>query len=82
MIADSNKLPDINKFKTFEKSDYYKITGMNPKASFGNKFRSKLRGIIPSDFVGIVQLRILFHFVHKIQVSRINPRIFRIQIKS
>jgi hypothetical protein len=22
-----------------------KITGMNPKASFGNKFRSKLRGI-------------------------------------
>jgi len=25
-----------------------KITGMNPKASFGNRFRSKLRGIIPS----------------------------------
>jgi len=24
------------------------ITGMNTKASFGNKFRSKLRGIIPS----------------------------------
>jgi len=24
------------------------ITGMNPKASFGNRFRSKLRGIIPS----------------------------------
>ena len=25
-----------------------RITGMNPKASFGNNFRSKLRGIIPS----------------------------------
>ena len=25
-----------------------RIMGMNPKASFGNKFRSKLRGIIPS----------------------------------
>ena len=25
-----------------------KITGMNPKASFGNRFRSKLRGIKPS----------------------------------
>jgi MoaA/NifB/PqqE/SkfB family radical SAM enzyme len=25
-----------------------RITGMNPKASFGNRFRSKLRGIIPS----------------------------------
>jgi uncharacterized protein YeaO (DUF488 family) len=24
------------------------ITGMNPKASFGNPFRSKLRAIIPS----------------------------------
>ena len=24
------------------------ITGMNSKASFGNRFRSKLRGIIPS----------------------------------
>jgi hypothetical protein len=24
------------------------ITGMNPKARFGNRFRSKLRGIIPS----------------------------------
>jgi hypothetical protein len=24
------------------------ITGMNPKASFGNRFRSKLRGIISS----------------------------------
>jgi hypothetical protein len=26
----------------------FKITGMNPKASFGNRFRSKLRGVIPS----------------------------------
>ena len=25
-----------------------KITGMNPKESFGNRFRSKLRGVIPS----------------------------------
>ncbi len=24
------------------------ITGMNPKASFGNRFRSKLRGIKPT----------------------------------
>jgi len=31
-----------------------KITGMNPKASFGNRFRSKLRGIPP--LRGIVQL--------------------------
>jgi hypothetical protein len=27
---------------------YQQITGMNPKASFGNKFRSKLRAIKPS----------------------------------
>jgi len=26
----------------------HEITGMNPKASFGKRFRSKLRGIIPS----------------------------------
>jgi len=26
----------------------FKITGMNPKASFGNRFRSKLRVIKPS----------------------------------
>jgi hypothetical protein len=31
------------------------ITGMNPKASFGNRFRSKLLGIIPP-LRGIVQL--------------------------
>jgi len=27
---------------------FEKITGMNPNASFGNRFRSKLRGIKPS----------------------------------
>jgi hypothetical protein len=32
----------------YEKFQQELITGMNPKASFGNRFRCKLRGIKPS----------------------------------
>ena len=50
------------------------ITGMNPIPNIrdGPNFRYKQRSFTPSDFVGIDQLRILYHFVHKIQVSRIK----------
>jgi hypothetical protein len=34
----------VNKIK----GESGRITGRNPKASFGNRFRSKLRGIKPS----------------------------------
>jgi len=45
---------------------------MNPKQALDPISAPKGRGIIPSDFVGIVQLSILIHCVLKIKVSRIN----------
>jgi len=44
------------------------ITGMNPKASFGNLLRSKLRDIIPC-FAGQFDQQTSEHFVFEVWVS-------------
>jgi hypothetical protein len=48
------------------------ITGMNPKASFGNRFRSKLRGIKPSAARDCSTYQIPLRFAFGIGVSTIR----------
>jgi hypothetical protein len=44
----ANYFFDIQKHWAYTFINFTGITGMNPKASFGNRFRSKLWGIKPS----------------------------------
>ncbi len=50
--------------------------GYEPQGKPWTIIPPKGRGSIPSDFIGIIQLSILIHYVLKIEVSRIKSQIF------